>query len=373
LNDVSYLRWKKPSVIVFLCVGAALFLSILIFLPKIFRPETLDLEIVAMIWIQLFSWLIWAAFIPLILAFVRRLRRFHLKPVLLVFAHAAAAVVFVTLHSFATAAAWLVIRPLIIPDPQSAPLDLAKIFDFYLFGMQFLIYGLFLAGILGFEYYSIFKDRELKASRLETSLAQARLEVLKTQIHPHFLFNALNGIAALVTTDPEAAELMIERLSGLLRATLKIDGPAEIRLREEIQTLGLFLDIEEARFKDRLTFNIELDQGTEDALVPAFLLQPLVENAVRHGVAPLRNGGTVDVRARREGDRLILEIADDGPGFPGDPAASMNRGLGLGNTRARLELLYGAAGILKLENPAGGGARVEIRLPFRTEPASNHA
>lgn len=366
MNDVSFLRWKKPSVIIFLCIGAALFVSFLFILPKILRPEAFDLEFVALIWIQLFSWLIWGAFIPLIVGFVRRLRRFRLKPASLMLVHAAAAFVFVTLHSLVASAVWIAVLPLVIPN--FPPTGMPKVFDFFMFGMQFLVYGLFLSGILGFEYFKIFKDRELKASRLEASLAQARLEVLKTQIHPHFLFNALNGIAALVTTDPTAAELMIERLSGLLRATLKSDGPAEIPLRDEIQTLSLFLDIEEARFKDRLAFNIELDQGTEDALVPAFLLQPLVENAVRHGIAPLRNGGTVDVRARREGDRLTLEIADDGPGFPGDPAASMNRGLGLGNTRARLELLYGAAGVLKMENPAGGGARVEIRLPWRVSP-----
>ena len=369
MSEDAIVHRRIPFFVVVLCVAAALFISFLFYLPIIFKPGAFTLEFLVLVLIQLASWLLWAALFPLVHAFVRRLRRSRVKRTGLALLHAAAAVAFVTVHSLLTSAAWIWIFPLFLPDfpPESKQ---PMVFDFYQFGMQFLVYGFLLAGLLGFDYYRKFKDRELKASRLEARLALARLEVLKTQIHPHFLFNTLNGILALVSTDPEAAELMIGRLSELLRVTLQSEGPGEIPLREEIRILGLYLDIMEARYKDRLAFTIELDEGMEDALVPGFLLQPLVENAVRHGIAPRIKGGAVDVRARREGDRLVLEVADDGPGFPDDPSVLMNRGLGLANTQARLELLYGKEGLMKLENRAGGGARVEIRMPFRTEPGA---
>ena len=231
------------------------------------------------------------------------------------------------------------------------------------FGMRIPVYGAILGAGLALDYYRQFRERDLAAANLKAQLAQAQLQTLKSQIHPHFLFNTLNTVSALVHEDPAAADRVISRLSRLLRLTLENQGRQEIPLIEEIEVLGIYLDILDTRFGDRVTFQVEIEPAAGVALVPSFLLQPLVENAVRHGLAPRREGGIVSMRAGRRGEKLVLEVLDNGPGFLGDPESLIRQGSGLANVRDRLALLYGREGGLTLEN--AGGALVKISIPFR--------
>jgi sensor histidine kinase YesM len=210
------------------------------------------------------------------------------------------------------------------------------------------------------DYYRKYQDRELKATQLEARLAQAQLQVLKMQLQPHFLFNTLHAISALLYKDAEAADRMITRLSEFLRLTLDSVGVQEITLQGELESLQKYLDIEQVRFGDRLSVVFSVEPETLDLLVPNLILQPLVENAVRHSIAPRAAGGRVEVRARREDGNLVIDVLDDGTGASTFP---LHEGVGLTNTRARLQQLYGGAQSLDLRPPPGGGFRVRLSLP----------
>ena len=212
----------------------------------------------------------------------------------------------------------------------------------------------------GLLYYREARDRALAASRLEAALARARLDALAMQLRPHFLFNALNGVCALIRADPAAAERMVELLSDLLRESLKPAARGEVALREEIAFLERYLEIEAIRFGSRLEIDIQIDPAAEEAQVPHLILHPLVENALRHGVARRSGKGTLRVSARRCGDAVEIQVWDNGPGFSAD---TREPGLGLANTRSRLDLLYGAAHRLEIREE--DGVRVSLTLPFR--------
>ena len=232
--------------------------------------------------------------------------------------------------------------------------------------------------IIGFwhaqAYYRVAQDRALKASRLETRLAEAQLQALQRQLHPHFLFNTLNAISALMHRDVEAADQMLARLSDLLRIALDQRGAQEVTLKDELEFLQKYLEIEQARFGDRLVVRYEVDPETLDAQVPNLILQPLVENSVRHAVAVRIEQGLIEIRARRVGTNLELSVRDNGPGLPKRPGATTGKGVGLANTRSRLEHLYGASQQLSLEEPPGGGLIVTVMLPFRDDgEVADHA
>lgn len=215
-------------------------------------------------------------------------------------------------------------------------------------------------------YQRAARDREVEAAQLETRLVEAQLQALQRQLHPHFLFNTLHAIAALVRRDPDAAEEMIERLGDLLRLTLKNVGAQEVRLNEELDYLAVYLDIEKIHFGDRLTVVYGIEPAARDALVPFLILQPLVENAIRHGIGPRLDPGRVSVEAMVRNERLLLRIADSGTGTAPPTLHRLTQGIGLSNTRARLERLYGAAHRFSFEHAAEGGVQVEIELPVRT-------
>ncbi len=205
---------------------------------------------------------------------------------------------------------------------------------------------------------------QLRASELEKQLVQSRLSALRMQLHPHFLFNTLNSIVVLVRQGKkEDADQMLTNLSELLRRTLEEWENQEVPLRTEVEFLRLYLDIERVRFQDRLRIEVALEPETLDALVPCFLLQPVVENAVRHGVAKA-SAGKVALRSRRIGSTLEFRISDDGPGLANRKDACGN-GVGLSNTRARLQQLYGTEQCLDLESPENGGTVATIRIPYR--------
>ena len=222
------------------------------------------------------------------------------------------------------------------------------------------------------EYHRDREAHRLRAARLEARLAQARLQALTLELRPHFLFNALNAIAELIHEDPDSAERMVQRLGDLLRRTLETDGSREVPLERELALADGYLSVEAVRFQDRLTVDYDVAADARSGRVPAMILLPLVENAVKHGLARRSSGGRVGIRARREADRLELEVWDDGPGLtPCPPLRDAERGnermgVGLANTRARLEQLYGDASSLELLPGSPNGLVVRVVLPFRS-------
>ncbi|MGH7577325.1 MAG: sensor histidine kinase [Longimicrobiales bacterium] len=210
-----------------------------------------------------------------------------------------------------------------------------------------------------------------RTARLQQEqLAEARLRVLKSQLQPHFLFNALNTISAYVRTDAETAERIVDRLARLLRETLASGATHEVTLREELAALEPYLEIEQTRFEDRLNVRRSIDPTTLGAAVPHFLLQPLVENAIRHGLAPRTAPGTVEVAAWRDRETLCVRVLDDGVGLRPDFRGPHDWGVGLRNSHDRLRQLYGSGASLELSRAAGGGTAVMLRIPYRTLEAS---
>jgi signal transduction histidine kinase len=229
-----------------------------------------------------------------------------------------------------------------------------------------LIYLALVAVSHGINYYRRYQERERRATQLLAQLSRAELEVLKMQLQPHFLFNTLHAISALVRPDPDAAERIITRLGDLLRMSLASNGTQEVPLAQELEFVEKYADIQRTRFRDRLSIRIEAEPGIERAVVPSLILQPLVENSIRHGVERREQSAAIVVRARRVGDRMVLSVADDGPGFPEEVLTPVpGRGLGLANTRARIAALYGDAGRLEISAVPGGGALVTLDFPFR--------
>lgn len=225
---------------------------------------------------------------------------------------------------------------------------------------DFLTYWLLVGLSHALDYYRKYQERELKATQLEARLAQAQLLALKMQLQPHFLFNTLHAISALVHKDVEAADRMITRLSEFLRITLDSVGVQEVALKTELESLDKYLEIEQVRFGSRLTVARSVSPEALDLLVPNLILQPLVENAVRHSIAPRAAGGRIEIRARHENGNLVLDVLDDGPGAP---AGSIREGVGLTNTRARLQALYGAKQSMDLGSDPGGSFRVTLSIP----------
>jgi two-component system LytT family sensor kinase len=214
------------------------------------------------------------------------------------------------------------------------------------------------------KYMHEARVKELSAAQLETRLVEARLHTLQRQMQPHFLFNTLNTISALMHRDVDAADAMIARLSDLLRMSLQRVGVQEVPLKEELDFLSKYLEIEQTRFRDRLTVVFDVQADTLDALVPNLLLQPLVENAIKHGIGPRPTPGQIAVRARRNGALLELDVQDNGVGLSAARLTDFNRGVGLSNTRSRLDHLYGSLHRFEFRQPAEGGLLVCIAIPM---------
>src|SRR3954454_7233819 len=212
------------------------------------------------------------------------------------------------------------------------------------------------------RYFALYRTRHLDASELETRLAKTHLQVLKMQLQPHFLFNTLNTIAELVHTDPEAADQMITRLGRLLRLSLDHASHQVVPLRQEVDFLRVYAEIEQVRFQDRLQMVWDLAADTLDGAVPTLLLQPVLENAIRHGVTPMPGLGRIVIASRREGEDLVLEIGDNGQGLP--PGGAPREGVGLRNVRERVAQLYGRRAQFSLLPALGGGTVARLRLPF---------
>jgi signal transduction histidine kinase len=303
-------------------------------------------------WTQAFAWEIlrwnlWLALAPLI---ARWEFRFRLHPQA---AAAAGMLLFPSLHS--------ILLVVIYFGATSTRLAVILRYRSYIILTDFLA-GIIVCGlIIGFVY-------SRRASDLESQLAYAELQALQMQLQPHFLFNTLHAIGALQLDQPETAQRMLVRLSDFLRLTLESSGVQEISLEREIDFLARYLEIERIRFPTRLAVDIHVDPAVRDARVPNLILQPLVENAIRHGIAARAAPGRVEVQAARRDGQLWLQVRDTGPGLRGSLKNANSEGVGLSNTRARLERLYGRAARLCLESPQSGGTQVTIEIPLRLEP-----
>lgn len=314
---------------------------------------------------SLTSWYAWALLAPAILWLAKRFR--FERPVWVgsLLAHLAVGVVFAVGHALLEHLAGRAL-PWLPEVSLSLPFVVGRLHG------NLLTYLAIVGGWNLVEAFRRARERELRASRLEARLAEARLRALKMQLHPHFLFNTLHAISTLMHRDVDAADRMLARLSDLLRMTLDNAGTQEVRLKEELDFLEQYLDIERTRLGDRLTVDVDVDPGTLDAGVPNLLLQPLVENAVRHGVAPRAEQGWIGIRTRLHDGYVEITIEDDGPGLaPEDTTRSTQPGSGVGiaNCRARLEQLYGERGRLELREAPRGGLLVSVRIPHRQVPA----
>lgn len=231
------------------------------------------------------------------------------------------------------------------------------------------IYGAILGVTYLIRYYRRLQERDLAATRLSAQLAHARMQALRMQLNPHFLFNALNSIAMLVRDSKrDTAVDTLEGLSDLLRYVLEDSADQEVKLKHEIDFMERYLAIEKVRFQDRLHVQIDADRDTLDAMVPNLVLQPIIENAIRHGVARRVAATRVTVTASKKGGALRLRVFDDGASFTSTSAKRGGTGVGISNTRERLAQLYGDEASLEMEEPSPRGAAVTITLPFHTVP-----
>ncbi len=299
----------------------------------------------------------WAALTPLVLwlgarFLIRRQNYWYAIPLQIV-----CALAFAMIHT------QVFVRLLPLIGYQTSPKMVASLFRARLHS-DLLTYWALVGFSHALGYYRKYQERELRATQLEAKLVQAQLQALKMQLQPHFLFNTLHAISALVHKDAEAADRMITRLSEFLRITLDSVGVQEVALKTELESLDKYLEIEQVRFGSRLTVVHSISPEVLDLLVPNLILQPLVENAVRHGVAPRAAGGRIEIRAGLENGSVVIDVIDDGPGAP---AASYREGVGLTNTRARLNQLYGDAQTLELRSDHG--FRVTLTLPAHATAA----
>jgi signal transduction histidine kinase len=310
-----------------------------------------------------------AVLLPLAIWAVRRARARGVAGWRLLLAHIAILPVYSVAHTTWNAVTRDVLFPLFglgAYDYGRMPLRYAMEFP-----MDVLGFTLWMGLAYLFDRYTESRDREVRVAQLETELTRVRLTALEGQLRPHFLFNVLNTISSVMYEDVAAADTMLARLADLLRRTLRRPSGSEVPLAEEIETLELYLDIMRVRFVERLSVDVQVDDAVRDAAVPALVLQPLVENALRHGDPGPGVPARIAVRARRDDGSLLLEVEDNGPGLAGTQAEAIGKGVGLANTARRLEQLYGDRQALTLSNLTGGGLRVAVELPFHT-PGHGH-
>lgn len=301
------------------------------------------------------TWYPWLILGPGVFALAKR---FSFEPgrwLLPLAVHGAAALGFGVLHGS--------LRALVGPFVDiSEPIPASRIIIGQLL-LAFLSYWVFVSLYQAWHNYLRYRERELRNTRLESQLAQAQMEVLRMQLHPHFLFNTLHAVSTLLHRDPDAADEMLSQLSDLLRMTLENFGLQEVSLREELEFIRRYLDIQQTRFQERLQITIDVPPETLDARVPNQALQPIVENAIHHGLEGRKGSGTIEIRARGRAAMLQLTVRDDGAGLSANWQVAQTEGIGLSNTRMRLKQLYGPLASLDLANHPHGGTQVTMLIP----------
>src|SRR5213593_3838919 len=323
--------------------------------------------IAASLRLNLVLFYLWGVFSPLILRFCRRFRiEFRRLSIRNLTVHVPAIVLFAAVHETLLLAILWSITP-------SARGELTTITDYYArhFGYGFyidlIIASLIVIGSHALLYYDDFRTGELQQSSLKAQLAQAQLHALKMQVHPHFLFNTLHSISSLVLEDPPKANSMIARLGDFLRLTLENSDQQLVSLKEEAEFLRCYLDIEQVRFGDRLKVAFEMEPMTLSAQVPHLILQPLVENAIQHAIAPRATPGRIHIEAKRLNGSLRLEVKDNGPGIVSNGDLIEKQRVGLSNVRARLNQIYGSDFRFELMKSKDGGLTVVMEIPFQRQ------
>ena len=306
---------------------------------------------------------IWACIAPLVLWLGKRYRFERGTRTISLLVHVPTSLILSTFQ--------LVIAEIVVQSFSPEPLHLFEAFRaiqltfVVYYHINVLTYWAILGVGYGRQYYRKFRDREIRAAQLEAQLTQAQLQALKMQLHPHFLFNTFNTISSLMHRNVDAADGVLARLGDLLRYSLHNVGVQEVTLREELDFLQRYLEIEQTRFEDRLRVKISVDPDVLDFMVPNLILQPLVENAVRYAVATRASGGCIEITAKEVLGQLRLSVVDDGPGLPQGYDLSANEGIGLRTSRERLQQLYGDEQRFTLSNRSPMGLAVTIIMPIR--------
>ena len=326
--------------------------------------------ITASLKLNLVLFYLWGVFSPLILRFCRRFRlEFRRLSIRNLTVHVPAIVLFAAVHETLLLAILWSITP-------SSRGELATITDYYArhFGYGFyidlIIASLIVIGAHALLYYDDFRTSELQQSSLKAQLAQAQLRALKMQLHPHFLFNTLHSISSLVLEDPPKANSMIARLGDFLRLTLDHADQQLVTLKEETEFLRCYLDIEQVRFGDRLSVVFDLEPQTLSALLPHLILQPVVENAIQHAIAPRATRGRINIQAKRMDSLLRVAISDNGPGISSNANSPAKKCVGLTNVRTRLQQIYESDFRFELTNGENEGLTVIMEIPFQREANS---
>ncbi len=322
----------------------------------------------AFVW-GLTYWYIWAALSPVIYWLVRRFpfERGGMWSALSI--HIVASLIFAMIQLAINAQALLWQEGLVYLYQTSGTVTYWVVFKGSLtakFHPAALVYWGVVFVYMGLDYYRRYKEERLRASEIEARLAQAELSALRMQLQPHFLFNTLNTIAALMREDVDLADRMLVRLSELLRIVLERHGGAEVSLKEELDFVERYLEIERIRFQDRLTVVYDIAPDTLEAKAPNLILQPLVENAIKHGIAPLEQGGSIKVTSERVNETLVITVSDTGPGFADGWNERSAMRVGLSNTRERLKQMYGDRQLFEVIGDDADGARVRLVIPFHT-------
>lgn len=317
--------------------------------------------------LNLVQFYLWAILAPLLFRFSRRfpieLRPLNLRNLLLYFP---ALISFAGIHQVIHLAVLWSITPR-WRRQFPALIDCYRAYFGFGFYIDLIIALLIVIAVHALLYYQNFRASELAQLSLKTQLAQAQLRALKMQLHPHFLFNTLHSISSLILEDPPKANSMIAQLGDFLRLTLENSNQQLVSLQEETEFLRCYLEIEQVRFGDRLTVALELEPQTLSVQVPHLILQPVVENAIQHAIAPRATRGHINIEAKRLNNLLRLEVKDNGPGIASNDALLGTEGVGLSNVRARLNQIYGSDFRFELMNGRDGGLTVVIEIPLQRE------
>jgi len=317
--------------------------------------------------LNLVQFYLWAILSPLLFRFSRHFpiefRPLNLRNLLL---HFPALISFAGIHqAIHLAVLWSITPRLRRQFP--ALIDCYRAYFGFGFYIDLIIASLIVIAVHALLYYQNFRASELAQSSLKTQLVQAQLRALKMQLHPHFLFNTLHSISSLVLEDPTKANSMIARLGDFLRLTLENSDQQLVSLKEETEFLRCYLEIEQVRFGDRLTLEFELEPQTLSAQLPHLILQPVVENAIQHAIAPRATRGHINIEAKRLNSLLRLEVRDNGPGITLNGDLLRTEGVGLSNVRARLHQIYGSNFRFELMNARDGGLAIVMEIPFQRE------
>lgn len=307
------------------------------------------------------AWMTWALWVPVILWIGDRLPLDLSRWPLLLGAHVMGSIVIGSAQVFLF---MFVLREFRLFDPAWGLSSLFAVGLRYYAGAMLVVYWAIVGAHASIRLHAAYREQALVAARLESDLTSAQLHALRSQLNPHFLFNALNSVVTLMGRDTQGAQRMLVRLSELLRATLAAGDESEVELRHELELVERYLDIERIRFGDKLSVHIDVDPQLMRATVPALLLQPLVENAIMHGISQISTGGTVSVRAWNIGATLHVEVRDNGPG-PLVKSKRIGSGIGVSNLRARLERLYGDDHNVTVTAASEGGCVAAVSLPLR--------